>query len=211
MFAPRLPVYELPRPTSYAAAVQAQTSASLSEAKDDLESGDVDLVVFAPAGLGTGVPLQAFYGRTNPLVRDVALSILRQVVDGLTLRLAGVSSPPVPLRLEAVSAKRIRYYDFLLPGLVGMGALTASVIGMAVTAATFPMMFLSGTFFSTDTLPGWLREVVPYLPLTPLIDAMRKVAVDGLSITETGGELAILAAWVAVLFAVAARTFRFEA
>ena len=280
-------------------------SASLSEAKDDLESGDVDLVVFAPAGLGTGVPLQAFYGRTNPLVKDVALSILRQVVDGLNLRLAGVSSPPVPLRLEAVSAKRIRYYDFLLPGLVGMGALTASVIGMAVTvatyreqrifkrilatplapvrfliaqvlarlllaaaqtalilvvgvygfganlygnvvwlfllatlgnliflvlgiavagraanantaasvanAATFPMMFLSGTFFSTDTLPGWLREVVPYLPLTPLIDAMRKVAVDGLSITATGGELAILAGWVAVLFAVAARTFRFEA
>lgn len=76
-------------------------------------------------------------------------------------------------------------------------------------AVAIPMMFLSGVFFPTDTLPQVVQTVVRYLPLTPLIEAMRKVSIEGLSITDTGPQLLLLGAWVVVSFAIAGRVFRF--
>jgi ABC-2 type transport system permease protein len=73
-----------------------------------------------------------------------------------------------------------------------------------------PMMFLSGVFFPTDTLPKVLQKVVAYLPLTPVIEALRNVAINGTSITGTGWEVAQLGAWVLVSFGIAARMFRFS-
>jgi ABC-2 type transport system permease protein len=77
------------------------------------------------------------------------------------------------------------------------------------SAVALPMMFLSGVFFPTDTLPQVLQTVVRYLPLTPLIEALRKVSLDGLSITATGPQLLLLAGWVLASFLIASRAFRF--
>lgn len=82
----------------------------------------------------------------------------------------------------------------------------ASGIGMIVA---MPMMFLSGVFFATDTLPKVLQVTFAYLPLAPLIDALRKVANDGLSIGATGSELLLLTVWLVVAFGLASLTFRF--
>jgi ABC-2 type transport system permease protein len=76
-------------------------------------------------------------------------------------------------------------------------------------AVALPMMFLSGVFFPTDTLPNVVQAVVKWLPLTPLLEALRKVSVDGLSITDTGPQLAMLGGWVLVSFLIASRSFRF--
>jgi ABC-2 type transport system permease protein len=77
------------------------------------------------------------------------------------------------------------------------------------SAVAIPMMFLSGVFFPTDTLPQVMQTVVKYLPLTPLIEALRKVSLEGLSITDTGPQLILLGAWGVVSFALAAMNFRF--
>jgi ABC-2 type transport system permease protein len=77
------------------------------------------------------------------------------------------------------------------------------------SAVALPMMFLSGVFFPTDTLPQVMQAVVKYLPLTPLIEALRKVSLEGLSITDTGPQLILLGAWGVVSFALAAMNFRF--
>jgi ABC-2 type transport system permease protein len=77
------------------------------------------------------------------------------------------------------------------------------------SAVALPMMFLSGVFFPTDTLPQVMQTVVKYLPLTPLIEALRKVSLEGLSITDTGPQLLMLGAWGLVSFALAAMNFRF--
>jgi ABC-2 type transport system permease protein len=42
-------------------------------------------------------------------------------------------------------------------------------------AIALPMMFLSGTFFPTDTLPVVVQWIVKFLPLTPLLEAMRRL------------------------------------
>jgi ABC-2 type transport system permease protein len=76
-------------------------------------------------------------------------------------------------------------------------------------AVALPMMFFSGVFFPTDTLPQLLQRVVALLPLTPLIDAMRKISIDGLSILDVGPELLMLAVWIAASFLLAARFFAF--
>jgi ABC-2 type transport system permease protein len=77
------------------------------------------------------------------------------------------------------------------------------------SAVALPMMFLSGVFFPTDTLPQVMQAIVKYLPLTPLIEALRKVSLEGLSITDTGPQLLLLGAWGVVSFALAAMNFRF--
>ena len=73
---------------------------------------------------------------------------------------------------------------------------------------TLPMLFLSGVFFETG---GTVGEVVRVLPLTPLVNGMRKVALDGDSITQCGQQLGLLALWVAISFALARRSFSFGA
>jgi ABC-2 type transport system permease protein len=78
------------------------------------------------------------------------------------------------------------------------------------SAVAIPMMFLSGVFFPTDTLPQIMQTIVRYLPLTPLIEALRKVSLEGLSIADTGPQLILLGGWVAVSFALAAVNFRFS-
>ena len=75
--------------------------------------------------------------------------------------------------------------------------------------ATTPLMFLGGSFFPVDTLPGWLQPVADALPLTPLVDSMRDIALLDASITDVGPELAIIGAWVVASLALARLTFRF--
>jgi ABC-2 type transport system permease protein len=71
---------------------------------------------------------------------------------------------------------------------------------------TLPMLFLSGVFFTTG---GALGQAVRVLPLTPLVNGMRKIMLDGDSITQCGTQLGLLAAWVAISFVLARRSFRF--
>jgi ABC-2 type transport system permease protein len=77
------------------------------------------------------------------------------------------------------------------------------------SAVALPMMFLSGVFFPTDTLPRIMQTVVRFLPLTPLIEALRKVSLEGLSIVDTGPQLLLLGVWGVVSFALAGMNFRF--
>ncbi len=50
----------------------------------------------------------------------------------------------------------------------------ASVIGNIIT---FPMMFLSGTFFPISIMPAWLQGVAHFLPLYYVIDGLNAVMV----------------------------------
>jgi len=73
-----------------------------------------------------------------------------------------------------------------------------------------PMWLLSGAFFSYQRFPEMLQPFIRALPLTALIDALRGVMTDGLSLAAIGRELAVLAAWGVVSFAIALRWFRWQ-
>jgi ABC-2 type transport system permease protein len=84
---------------------------------------------------------------------------------------------------------------------------TAEALSQVIT---MPMMFFSGVFFSTETLPKVVAKIVGFLPLTPMIDALRKISIDAEGWSAIAPKLAFMAGWVVVSFLLAWRSFRFK-
>jgi ABC-type multidrug transport system permease subunit len=74
--------------------------------------------------------------------------------------------------------------------------------------AFFPMMFLSGVYFTLDAAPRWLQQAVVALPLSPFLKALRAVFNDGAGLAGHGLGLAIVAGWAGLCFLLALRRFR---
>lgn len=74
----------------------------------------------------------------------------------------------------------------------------------------FPMLFLSGTFFPRFGMPTWLQHVSDFLPLTPVIDGIRLLTAQGMHLTDLGHQLALMAVWAVIIYAVAFSVFRWE-
>ncbi len=94
----------------------------------------------------------------------------------------------------------------MLCGSVAKSPESAALIGNIIT---FPMMFLSGTFFAVANFPGWLQGFAHVLPLYYVIDGMNQVmlfsnAARGLT------DLAIVLVGALVVFALAVRLFRWR-
>ncbi len=68
----------------------------------------------------------------------------------------------------------------------------------------FPMMFLSGVFVPLSSLPLGLRIVARVLPLTYAVEALQ--AATGVRQPPAGADILVLAAFTALLFALAVRT-----
>ena len=94
--------------------------------------------------------------------------------------------------------------------IVGAFSKTVEAASGMGNAVAMPMMFFSGVFFPTESLPAVMRSVVQYLPLTPLVDALRGVMLDAKPVWEFPAELALLSGWVVVTSIFAIRTFKFE-
>lgn len=74
----------------------------------------------------------------------------------------------------------------------------------------FPMMFLGGTFFPTDSMPSWLQHIVQYLPLQYLTHSLREVMANGAAIGAVKTDLFWMAGWSVILVGLAMYTFRLE-
>lgn len=74
----------------------------------------------------------------------------------------------------------------------------------------WPMMLLSGVWFSLEGTSALAQAVAPLLPLTHVVDAARAVMIDGAGVVTVLPELGILLAFAAALLAIAARLFRWE-
>jgi ABC-2 type transport system permease protein len=96
----------------------------------------------------------------------------------------------------------------------GVGLLVASraqnseTAGGLMNLVTLPMTVLSGVFFSASHFPGWMQPMVRLLPLTAVIDSLRAISIDGVSMWSLGGPMLVLAVWGVVAFALALRIFR---
>jgi len=94
----------------------------------------------------------------------------------------------------------------LLAGSVSSTPESAAVVGNIIT---FPMMFLSGTFFPVSMFPSWLVPVAHALPLFYVIDGLNAAMVFGNTTAAYTDILVVLA--IAVVFAVlATRVFNWR-
>jgi ABC-2 type transport system permease protein len=81
----------------------------------------------------------------------------------------------------------------------------------AYTNAVFlPLIFISGVFYSSDSMPRVLEIVADVLPLKHVIDGLHAAIVTGDGLGATADSLAILVAWLAIGAWVVMRRFRWE-
>ncbi len=94
----------------------------------------------------------------------------------------------------------------MLVGTVTKNPETAGVIGNIVT---FPMMFLSGTFFPISIMPQYLQTIAHVLPLFYIIEGLNNVMVYS---NYTGAiiDLAVVGVITAIVFVLAVRLFKWR-
>ena len=81
----------------------------------------------------------------------------------------------------------------------------------AINLASWPMMLLSGVWFSLEGAPAWLQHAAKALPLTWMLDAARAVMLDGAGLAAVWPQLGILAGMALLFLGIAAAGFRWRA
>ena len=76
--------------------------------------------------------------------------------------------------------------------------------------SSFPIMFLSGPFFPRFLFPEWLQGITSYIPLTPVIDGLRRILTENASLFDLGSQLGIMAVWLVLVYVAAIKLFRWE-
>lgn len=85
------------------------------------------------------------------------------------------------------------------------------LVGGLLNTLTWPMMLLSGVWFSLEGSPDWIRFVAKLLPLTHILDAARAVMIDGAGVATIAPQLIWLAVTTIVFLAFGAWSFRWRA
>lgn len=75
---------------------------------------------------------------------------------------------------------------------------------------SWPMMFLSGIWFSLEGAHPWMQKFALLLPLTHVTDAAREIMIDGAGIVQVSDHLLVLGLSSVILLLIGARIFRWE-
>lgn len=75
---------------------------------------------------------------------------------------------------------------------------------------SWPMMLLSGVWFSLEGSPAIVQQLALLLPLTHLTEAAREVMIDGAGVWEIRWHLLVLSIMTIIFMAIGARMFRWE-
>jgi len=75
---------------------------------------------------------------------------------------------------------------------------------------TWPMMLLSGVWYSLEGSADWLRWVAKVFPLTQMLEAARAIMLDGAGLTDVAPQLAYLAFTALIFLSLGAAFFRWR-
>ena len=106
--------------------------------------------------------------------------------------------------------------------IIGVAAFASLGIAMAQAIPNFdsapaymnaiflPLIFISGTFYSTDNLPRAIAAIASVLPLKHIIDGLYGALVSGKGLQHHVPAIAVLIGWCVVGLFLAVRYFRWE-
>ncbi|APZ42130.1 ABC transporter permease [Acidihalobacter ferrooxydans] len=200
-----------------------------------LQIGYVDWLV--PGVLAMNMMFSALYGVGYVIVRYRRNGVLRrlkatplgafefltaQILSRLWLMFLVTGLLFVGLRLVLHFPMRGSWLALLAVFL--LGAISLISLGLIVAARfrseevaegilnliTWPMMLLSGVWFSLAGLNPWVQKLAQLLPLTHVLEAARAVMLDGAGFGVIAPHLLILAGMSAVFLALGALSFRWE-
>jgi ABC-type multidrug transport system permease subunit len=96
-------------------------------------------------------------------------------------------------------------------GLVISARVTSEELaGGLLNLINWPMMMLSGVWFSLEGAPDAIQKAASIFPLTHILNAARAVMLDGATLTDVGPALLALTAMSAVFLAIGAKVFRWS-
>src|SRR2546428_6817891 len=166
------------------------TEESTDEALKRLRRTELDMLVvipkdftIAPARPGQTVPQLVVYGDdARPQQVAVGRQIIAQVIDRLSFAVTQ-TAPVVAVKDETVQGVRLRYVDFLVPGILGV-----NIMQLAVFSVAFALV--------ADRQRGVLRRIMA----TPVRPASLLTAHVLTRLVVAAGQVAILLIVALVLF-----------
>lgn len=75
---------------------------------------------------------------------------------------------------------------------------------------SWPMMFLSGVWFSLEGAHPWMQKFALALPLTHVTEAAREIMIDGAGLAQVSDHLLVLMGTSVLLLLIGAKIFRWE-
>lgn len=99
---------------------------------------------------------------------------------------------------------------------IALGILIASrtqsqeLAGGILNLATWPMMFLSGVWFSLEGSQPWLVWLAEFFPLTHLVNATRRILLDGAPLVALWPDALMMVAMTVVFLLLGSLLFRWE-
>ena len=94
--------------------------------------------------------------------------------------------------------------------LIASRARTMETVSGLMNLVLLPLWTLCGVFFSYEKFPEIVHPAIRMLPLTPVIDSLRAIMLDGKSIFTLGPEIGVMVIWGVVPFVIALAIFRWN-
>jgi len=100
--------------------------------------------------------------------------------------------------------------------LISLGLLVAARVtseelaGGLLNMVTWPMIMLSGVWFSLEAAAPWVQQAGNIFPLTHILSAARLVMLDGAGVEQIAPQLFLLAVMSVIFLSVGALTFRWH-
>lgn len=91
-----------------------------------------------------------------------------------------------------------------------VGALAINEDQAAIGAITLSVILFGSISLPRWVLPEWLQTLTDYLPLAPIVDGIRFVVVEGISLIDLAPQIATMSIWIVISYAVSIRAFRWE-
>jgi ABC-2 type transport system permease protein len=93
---------------------------------------------------------------------------------------------------------------------IASGVSSEELVGGILNLMTWPMMLVSGIWFSLEGSPRWVQWAAHIFPLTHLLEAGRAVMLDGAGIAQIAPDLLYLAATALIFLTFGAWSFRWH-
>jgi ABC-type multidrug transport system permease subunit len=140
------------------------------------------------------------------LAMSLGVSVLVYAALALLIEFRNDGSLLLLFATAALGAMSMISLGFMVAARVTSEELASGVLNLL----SWPMMLLSGVWFSLEGAPAWLRMAAELLPLTQMLSAARAIMLDGAGLLDILPRLAALAAMTALFLGLAAAGFRWR-
>ncbi len=158
----------------------------------------------------SATPVSAFEFLSAQVLSRLALALLATIIlytgVGSVIHFHNAGSTALLLLIAVLGALSLISFGLI----VAARFASEEVVGGMLNLLTWPMMLLSGVWFSLQGSPTWMQWAAQLFPLTHILQAARAVTLDGAGPAAVGVDLVYLAGTTLIFLGVGAASFRWR-